>query len=721
MPKLRQTCTRCSMRRQKCDRKTPCSRCIQNKEGHLCTTEWANGYDPNVHRKYPKKATSPASQHSIGSSNSNMTQLNTAQPYQHSNQPWPNTPLSDHEGTPFRDPSTGLPLASRPYSTAPPLNTGSSQPPDLPTSSTNLDFVTFARSGLTDVSISALFASRDEDPTAKVIQDRNLEEAQRSSRMQDNGSIFASGFSPAARAVEVYHLRSLIPTKEQVLHMADYHERCMLYWSGGIYHAPTFRRTLLEAYGESNELELGTLEWTWTALLFSIMSAAIIASPEGVTTSWGFAISDKVRLGKLWGNATISCLQIGDYASKFHVQSVQAIMNMHTTEHLVGSTKEWVVFQASAIVISRGLGFHRLGPHVEDGKSNLNALQKEALLQREIGRRIWSALTSQDWLCATSTGSYSIQRRHFTSIMPGHYDEETMTPITDGRPTFAHPSNYLHEVAYNLISYHDEFQEAADVSAKYQVILKFDARMRSMSVDRLPKCLTMRTPLNPTWPRWVSWARRLHQVSWAHKVIMIHQSFLGRSFKSPQFTYSRWACVSSARFIIDLMYPEPDPDEPQWWIEQAFVVTSGICIAVDMFHRSDKESEARENHQYVEKTVQILERWTTSSLASHGLRLLSSLLQEYNKKIDASRPDPPPSVARPIYPENMAPASLAEAAQDHAPATDSSPQAVDAWYPNMDVDMAGFENFAETLPADAGLDNNMFYESMMSLANSQFW
>lgn len=65
MPKQRQTCTRCSQRRQKCDRsktgKAPCSRCVQNNEGHLCSTTWAGGYDPSVHRKYPRKSSPSAS------------------------------------------------------------------------------------------------------------------------------------------------------------------------------------------------------------------------------------------------------------------------------------------------------------------------------------------------------------------------------------------------------------------------------------------------------------------------------------------------------------------------------------------------------------------------------------------------------------------------------------------------------------------------------------
>ena len=41
----------------------------------------------------------------------------------------------------------------------------------------------------------------------------------------------------------------------------------VLYWIGGLYHGPTFRRTLHEAYGSSDTLDLQRLDWRWTALL----------------------------------------------------------------------------------------------------------------------------------------------------------------------------------------------------------------------------------------------------------------------------------------------------------------------------------------------------------------------------------------------------------------------------------------------------------------------
>jgi hypothetical protein len=167
------------------------------------------------------------------------------------------------------------------------------------------------------------------------------------------------GFTPAARSVEVYHLRSLVPEKDRVMRMVEYHEEWMLYWSGSIYHGPSFRKSLASAYGESTELDLQLLDWRWTALFFSILSAAIIGSPEAISASWGYMDAEKIRLAKQWGNAAMSCLQLGDFASKYHIHSIQAILNMHTSEHLVGSAKQFAVYQCAAQAIAKGLGLHR--------------------------------------------------------------------------------------------------------------------------------------------------------------------------------------------------------------------------------------------------------------------------------------------------------------------------------------------------------------------------
>ncbi|KAF2691642.1 hypothetical protein K458DRAFT_381488 [Lentithecium fluviatile CBS 122367] len=703
MPKQRSTCTRCSMKRQKCDRQTPCSRCVQNKEAHLCTTEWTNGYNPAVHRKYPRKSVPPTPQSSTG-------EVNGAQIPHVNPQAWSSLPNS----------GPGLPLHLLPQ-----VPEGafipSIEPHDqskLPNpSSTNVDFVTYGRSDVADVSMGTLLQEKEAYARKEALMEKTLNQNRTKTCMDD---ALTNSFSPAAQSVEVFHLQSLLPHKYQVLRMVDYHDRCMSYWTGGIYHAPSFRKSLLEAYGESDEIDLRDHDWRWAALLFSILSGAMIGSPEADSAAWGFSDSDKLKLSRAWGNAQVSCLHLGDYASRHHIYSVQSILNMHTSEHLVGSTKEWAAYQAASTVIARGLGLHKLGRHPDDGKSPLEmtAEQKDALLQREVGRRVWNALSAQDWLCSTSQGMYSLQKRHFSSLPPGHFDEETMMPVRDDNtPTYTHISNYLHEIAYTLVRYLDDMLDAPDLSAKYHVVLRYDAIMRAMPLEKIPKFLDPRTPYNPAWPQWTAWARRSYQASSAHKIIMIHQSFLGKSFKDPRFMYSRWACLSSAKIIIEAM-DKRHPEEPQWWVEQAFVVTAGLCLGLDLFHRSESDAESTEHQTWLEKAIKILEQWPTSSVAAHGIRLLTSLLQEYTKKLGGSKPDSRPGSIS--FPHNIAPQALAAEASETP--VDTTPQSDpidhEPWAnADYDVDMLVFEDLLDGLPMQTGLDNNAFYESMLSLTN----
>ena len=160
-------------------------------------------------------------------------------------------------------------------------------------------------------------------------------------------------------------------------------------------------------------------------------------------------------------------------------------------------------------------------------------------------------------------------------------------------------------------------------------------------------------------------------------------------------------------------------------IGQAFVVTSGIVLALDIFHRSEGDIEIRDYLSWIEKTITLLEKWPSSSIATHGVRLLKSLVQEYNKKIGAATNSnlPNATTTLPSFPDNIAPASLARAAgeteQDESAFT---PESMQGWtVPNGDVEMLSFEDIMGNLPMDAGLDNNMFFESMLSLANSQFF
>ncbi|UPX13805.1 uncharacterized protein EKO05_0004304 [Ascochyta rabiei] len=725
MPKQRQTCTRCSQRRQKCDRsktgKAPCSRCVQNNEGHLCSTTWAGGYDPSVHRKYPRKSSPSASWPASSETASSLDTPPAMQPVEQLRLP----ALTPDIQTPSRGRDPALP----PHFRSQTLLAG-------PLSAVGPEALSAGASRYPDITIGALISEKD------VSTPNLLDQESKNTRLQETpftekvgtAANSTSCFSPAARAVESMQMQSLLPPVEKIAQIVEYHEQYLTYWAGGLYHGPSFRKQLQKACNQSGKLDLLTVDWRWTALLFSILSSGLIGAPEGVSLEWGFTIEEKVRLSRLWGAATVTCLNLGDYTSRYHLNSVQAIFNLHGFEHLVGSSNQWAALRSVAMVIARGLNLHRLSAHPDDQRlPYLNEEQKEAFIEREIGRRVWYTAATQEWLCSSSQTfpGYNVQRKHFTTAKPAIFDEDTIMPVEEGTPTFAVIGNYFFEYAFLLLQFGDAMLDAEDLDeqSRYNLILKWDGELRANYADTLPKCLSHRTPLQPHWPKWVSWARRLHEASCSHKIIMIHQSFLNKSFKDVRYTYSRWACATAARHVLSL-YPKREPDEPQFWVEQAFCITAGICLILDLFHRSEINAEAQEYLACVKRAVVYLASFPTSSVANHGVRVLTSLLQEYSKKSETARSltqprahSQVPSTQAPQTPAGFDDVSLAEAtllppALPSNPEVPLSSEATAAF--NFDIDMMEFEDLLDNLPTKMGVDGNVFYDSMLSAANGQF-
>lgn len=200
---------------------------------------------------------------------------------------------------------------------------------------------------------------------------------------------------------------------------------------------------------------------------------------------------------------------------------------------------------------------------------------------------------------------------------------------------------------------------------------------------------------------------------------MIHQSFISRSFKDARYTYTRWACATAAKNVIAL-YTVRDPEEPQWWVEQAFVVTASLCLLLDLFYRQDTGPEIEEYLVCVQEAIRYLQQFFTSSVALHGVRLLVSLLQEYNKVHEGVRPPSVPTATTSLDDLQMAdraPATHAQSLPTNPEVPLSSQEAAQF---NFDIDNIVFEDLMDYLPVEGGLDNNVFLDSITGLANGQF-
>jgi transcription elongation factor SPT5 len=205
---------------------------------------------------------------------------------------------------------------------------------------------------------------------------------------------------------------------------------------------------------------------------------------------------------------------------------------------------------------------------------------------------------------------------------------------------------------------------------------------------------------------------------------MIHQSFLSKSFKDVRYTYSRWASATAAKTIIGL-YTTRDPEEPQWWVEQAFIVTSSICLMLDLFHWPTIDAEAEEYQACVQHAILFLQRFTTSSVALHGVRLLLSLFQEYSKLHEGTRLQTAPTKTSSQIPTSLADMQVTEpkhAMPDQCPSSNSEVllSTEEANQFNFDIDTVAFEDLMDYLPPEGGFDNNMFLDSICGLNSGQY-
>jgi hypothetical protein len=152
------------------------------------------------------------------------------------------------------------------HAVAPPIDTASSSkaPPTNPITGPGF---TIGQSRFLDITIGSLLNEKDTSASSSHFLDQGLKYVRSVGKQLDEPNRATSFCSPAAKAIETQHLHSLLPSKSMVLTITDYYHDNMLYWIGGLYHGPSFRRKLLQAFGASPTLDLQTLDWRWTALL----------------------------------------------------------------------------------------------------------------------------------------------------------------------------------------------------------------------------------------------------------------------------------------------------------------------------------------------------------------------------------------------------------------------------------------------------------------------
>lgn len=414
-------------------------------------------------------------------------------------------------------------------------------------------------------------------------------------------------------------LQLLLPSRIQVQQLVDYHCNALLWYHGSDY-APTFNDQLQTFWDRlGGDLAGSGVDLQWVALLFAVMTGSLTCAPPAQAQLWGFRDAEQVTLSRRWFQAIATCLNRGDYTSNLSIFSCQAIATATIAAHLLGFSSSQSIHLAAAVRVAQSLGLHRL----DFGATG-------STVEKEIGRRVWTQLCSQDWFGIPFSESYLVNPLYTTSEPPMNCHDGDLSPLPVSTPTITSYCRFLHDIAAIMPQLQDGLMSCNTSYTRYEQVLKWDAKMRALATNRRPNFLSG-VPLEPDWPDWIPWGRRALAISSSHEIIMIHRSFLSASFTNAAFTFTRRTCLAASKTIIKEYRLVVEEDGPILWIHQAFAVAAGIILSLDILHRNQDSHECAEHRELVEAVLSILHSCRNSTIATRGIKVLSALLAEISE------------------------------------------------------------------------------------------
>jgi hypothetical protein len=189
-----------------------------------------------------------------------------------------------------------------------------------------------------------------------------------------------------------------------------------------------------------------------------------------------------------------------------------------------------------------------------------------------------------------------------TSAPPSNSLDHDLATVGTEVLTITSYSCFLRDIAVIMPQLQDGLVSCNTPYTRYEKVLQWDARLRGLATRERPLFMT-NVPLDPRWPRWVSWARRTLAITSSHKIIMIHRSFLLDSFTNPTFAFTRRTCLAAFKTIIKEYKCVIEEDGPIHWVHQAFAVAASITLLLDVLHRDPPSGNIR-------NTARWLKRWS---------------------------------------------------------------------------------------------------------------
>ncbi|ORY84693.1 hypothetical protein BCR35DRAFT_324757 [Leucosporidium creatinivorum] len=427
-------------------------------------------------------------------------------------------------------------------------------------------------------------------------------------------------------------------------------------WHFGCLHSDTFRAECVEFFevvGEGDAEGQGEgrgegVNQAWMAFYYAVLCAGVQHMSRSAAALCGLSEDDLRTLPKQYFDASVDSLYRADFLAKHSVLAVQAIVVLVVTCQSLGPSDLVATLLSIGIRTAQHLNLHRLGDdaswQAKRARMGIDPFSEEGikgLIDREVRKRIWCALTTEDWYSVIYRRSYAIVPSHVTTPLPTNLHDSDLS-----RGSYlARPSGEATVVSKLLLSLQiascirrlfDGITEAGKHS--YEGLMRIDKEVREL-MKGVPAYLREGADLSHL-PAYVEWQRFNWIFQIHHTILVIHRPFLGRAFKDPRYAYSRTAASDAARAILHQLASGSGREVPHLWTVPYHAIAAATCLTLDVFQSSSSPSSPAQTHETslkrneIRLAIEALRILSdTSPIAARGVQLLDSLLMEERKRM----------------------------------------------------------------------------------------
>ncbi|GAA5980410.1 hypothetical protein JCM10908_001645 [Rhodotorula pacifica] len=456
---------------------------------------------------------------------------------------------------------------------------------------------------------------------------------QQLSSLPTTASIFdLAGFSPNPLAVypSATALARILPPLSDCERIVS-HTLDWTGWLHGSVHAPTFRAEVQEFWAAPVETRLEKANPAWLALFFAQLCCGLRHSTREQLEHLGpngLSDEDVQVLSKAHFDAALACLYRSHFLDNRQLHAVQAVAVLVIGCQDGAFSNVFPSLLSLGIAMAQDLGFHRLPSDEAWAKSVADqSLEQrvQSLIAFETKKRVFWALTSEDWFSIHHRRMSTVQPTQVTTPLPSNaHDEDFLAGTIINRP----PSEYT--VTSKLLIWiqlarilQQAFQHLDDhPQPSYTFILELDKRMRTM-LARMPSWLTSPEAPTANLPPNAAWVRNAFIISSNHKVLVLHRAFFLR------YETSRRRAIEASRRILR---EAAHCGDTRMWTVPYHISAAASVICLDLFQRTSSPQTLRDERAEVEIGLATLRRMASfSGIASRGTALIQNLLEEEAK------------------------------------------------------------------------------------------